>query len=101
MKYRLRYSDMALQDIEDLRFVIRDTYKAPLTAARYVQGLYDEINRLSTLAESLSIQTSPFFLRYGNHVRRINYKKVAIIYTVHNNIVYIHRIMASNLIESL
>lgn len=100
MKYRLHYSDMALQDIRNLRFIIRDTYKAPLTAISYVQGLYDEINRLSIFAESLPVQTSPFFMRYGYNVRRINYKKIAVIYSVYNDIVYIHRVMASNLITS-
>ena len=31
--YQIRYSDSALEDIKELRFVIRDTYKAPSTAS--------------------------------------------------------------------
>lgn len=101
MKYQLRYSDTALEDIRELRFVIRDIYKAPNTAIRYVQGLYNEILSLQTGPEYPPIQTSPFFLRYGTNARRINYKKMAIIYTVHGNIVYIHRIIPANLITIL
>lgn len=73
--YQIRYADTALEDIKDLRIVIRDTYKAPNTAISYLQGLYDKISRLKTSAESYTIQTSSFFQRYGANTRRINYKK--------------------------
>lgn len=101
MKYRLRYADTALEDITELRFVIRNIYKAPNTAIRYLQGLYNEISHLKTHPKYPPIQTSPFFLRYGTNARRINYKKMAIIYTIHDNIVYIHRIIPASLITSL
>ena len=96
--YQIRYSDTALEDIKDLRIVIRDTYKAPNTAISYLQGLYNKISRLKTSPESYTIQTSSFFQRYGANTRRINYKKMAVIYTVHGDIVYIHRVMPANLI---
>lgn len=101
MKYQLRYSDTALEDIRELRFVIRNIYKAPNTAIRYLQGLYNEISSLKTHPEHPPVHTSPFFLRYGANARRINYKKMAIIYTVHGDIVYIHRIIPANLITNL
>lgn len=96
--YQIRYADTALEDIKDLRIVIRDTYKAPNTAISYLQGLYDKISRLKTSAESYTIQTSSFFQRYGANTRRINYKKMAIIYTLHGDIIYIRRIIPANLI---
>ncbi|HBL34951.1 MAG TPA: hypothetical protein DDZ96_14240 [Porphyromonadaceae bacterium] len=77
MKYRIRYSDSALEDIRNLRFIIRDTYKAPLTAIHYLQGLYDEIKRLAVMAESLPVQQSESLLRFGKNVRRINYSSFA------------------------
>ena len=101
MKYQLRYSDTALEDIRELRFVIRDIYKAPNTALHYLQGLYNEILSLQTNPVYPLIQTSPYFLRYGANARRINYKKMAIIYTVNDHIVSIHRIIPANLITSL
>ena len=101
MKYQLRYSDSALEDIKELRFVIRHIYKAPNTAIQYLQGLYDEISSLKTDPKSPPIQTSPFFHRWGSKVRRINYKKMAIIYTLHQDIVYIQRVMPANLITQL
>jgi len=96
--YQIRYSDTALEDIMALRIVIRDTYKAPNTAISYLQGLYDKIIHLKRSAESFPIQSSSFFQRYGVNTRRINYKKMAVIYTVHGDIVYIHRVMPANLI---
>jgi plasmid stabilization system protein ParE len=91
--YRIHYSPDAESDIKELFNIIAHHYKSPLTAGRYVQGLYNEIMRLSSLAESLPIQTQGSLLRFGSNVRRINYKKMAVVYTVHGRFVYIHRIL--------
>jgi len=101
LKYQIRYSDTALEDIRELRFVIRNKYKAPNTAIRYLQGLYNAISRLKTDPKYPPVQTSPFFLRYGANARRINTKKWQLSNTVQGDIVYIHRVMPSNLITSL
>lgn len=101
MTYRILYSPDAESDIKELFHVITHLYKSPLTAGRYVQGLYEEILRLSTVAESLPIQTSASFRRFGSNVRRINFKKMAVIYTVHGRIVYIHRVIPAKLIAHL
>ena len=101
MSYRIQYSPDAETDIKELFSVITHLYKSPLTAGRYVQGLYDEIMRLTTLAESFSIQTSTSLLRFGSNARRINFKKMAVIYTVHGHIVYIHRMIPANMITHL
>ncbi len=85
-------------DMQELADVITYTYKMPNTAEKYMRGLYQEIGQLTRSPKSYAIQTSLFFQRYGTNVRRINYKKMAIIYTVHADIVYIHRIVAANLI---
>lgn len=96
--YRLEYSQEAYMDIQELADVIKYTYKMPNTAEKYMRGLYQKIGQLARSPQSYAIQTSAFFQRYGTNARRINYKKMAIIYTVHAGIVYIHRIIPANLI---
>ena len=100
MKYRIVYLETALFDVRELRYVIQEIYKSPVTAERYVLGLADEIKRLSILAESLPIQSIEGLMRYGQAVRRLNYKKMAVIYTVHDDLVYIHRIIPASVITS-
>lgn len=96
------YNVILTQDAEiDLQeyidYIIFDC-DAPLTALRHYEDLFKTLERLHYIPETFPIQTGVSFLRFGINVRRINYKKMAIIYTVHGDIVYIHRIMAANLI---
>lgn len=84
--------------MEELADMITYMYKMHNTAEKYMRGLYQKIGQLTRSPQSHTIQTSTFFQRYGTNVRRINYKKMTIIYTVHGDTVYIHRIVAANLI---
>jgi len=72
-------------------------YHAPLTAFKYVQGLLDEIKKLKTNADSYSKKQKNLF-QFGYNVRRLNYKKMAIIYSVIDRTVYILRIVPSSTI---
>jgi len=97
------YSKVAEQDIDDLFYVIAEDYKSSLTAVKYVQGIYDEIDKLSTQAKIHKIEKGVFYRQFGLAVRRINYKKMAIIYSVIENyvpesFVWIHRVMTASLI---
>lgn len=100
-RYRIVYSPEANNDIVELTNVITYDYSAPLTAFRYVQGLKETIELLTKFPKSYPLQTRTSLSRYGQNVRRINYKRMAIIYTVHGNIVYIHRIIPASIITSL
>ena len=97
------YSELAEKDIYGLFDFITEKYKSPLTAARYIQGIYDEINKLSTQACIHGIEKASFYRQFGFAVRRINYKKMAILYSViecnvSENFVWIYRVMAASLI---
>ena len=99
------YAELAEKDIDDLFYVITEEYKSPLTAARYVQGIYDEINKLSTQAAIHKIEKGSFYQQFGFSVRRVNYKKMAVIYSiidynVPESFVWIYRIMAASLITN-
>ena len=97
------YSELAEKDIYSLFDFIAEEYKSPLTAAKYIQGIYDEINKLSTQACIHRIEKATFYRQFGFAVHRINYKKMAIIfsvieYNVPEKFVWIHRVMAASLI---
>ena len=100
-KYLIEFSDSAISDIDNLAYIIHELYKAPMTAKKYVKGLYAEIKKLEISAESLPIQTRKSLTQYGQNVRRLNFKKMAIIYTVHKGIVPIHRVIPANIIAGL
>ncbi|GHT32237.1 hypothetical protein FACS18945_4700 [Bacteroidia bacterium] len=100
MKYQIYYSEQAEKDIDELFYLITEIYQAPLTAANYVQGIYNEIKTLEYAAETYKLETDDFYRQFGFNVRRINYKNTAIIYTVNTNYLYetfvcIRRIMSA------
>jgi plasmid stabilization system protein ParE len=68
------------------------------TAIRYLDGIFEKIKTLSKFHEAYPVRYNPSLLQYGINVRRIDYKKMAIIYTVNENTVYIYRVIASSLI---
>ena len=101
--YDVFISEQANEDLDGLEFTIKYEYHSPLTAFRYLQGIKNKINELKTFAEIYAIETSEFYQQFGFGVRRINYKNMAIIYTIHENIeyksfVYIRRIMPASLV---
>jgi len=99
VRYEIVFSEQANTDIQNLSDAIMYQYEAPLTAFRYVQGLLDEINKLKTNADTFSIQKQKSVFQYDSSVRRLNYKKMAIIYAVINRTVYILRIVPSSTIR--
>ena len=99
VRYEIVFSEQANTDIQNLSDAIMYQYEAPLTAFKYVQGLLDEIKKLKTNPDSLLIQKQKSFFQYGYSVRRLNYKKMAIIYEVLDRTVYIYRIVPSSTIR--
>ncbi|GAB1415823.1 hypothetical protein MASR2M117_12290 [Paludibacter sp.] len=101
-KYTVVLSEQAESDLEEYINYIMSKCKAPLTALRNYEDLFTVINSLRSSPESCSLQTrKSLILQFGFGVRRINYKKMAIIYTIHSNIVYIRRIIAGSMIAEL
>jgi plasmid stabilization system protein ParE len=96
--YEIDYSDDAKEDLDNLLNVITFDYDSPITAGRYLSGLKLAIHSLSTNPERYPIRHNYFMQQYGANARRVNYKKMAIIYTIHENTVRIHRVTASSLI---
>ena len=96
-QFDISLTSKALSDVDKLRFAIVFKYRAPITAKRYLKGLNDTIQSLKIGADSIQIDTNVSAL-YGFDIRRVNYKEMTILYSVDNDIVYIHRIMPQNMI---
>ena len=96
----VKITDTALQDIENVHDYIAYELLEPITADKYIRSIYDAIKHLSLYGLSIAISERDFLLsQYGSTVRNINYKKIAIIYTIENNEIIIQRIMAAALIQ--
>lgn len=96
-KYTVQISIYAFNDIENLRFAISEIFKSPRTAVVYVEELRKEINFLAISADSLPVSTLNSVTKYGHNARRINYKKMSIVFTIHNDIVLIHRVIPASM----
>ncbi|MCM1033989.1 MAG: type II toxin-antitoxin system RelE/ParE family toxin [Paludibacter sp.] len=102
MENEIIYLPIAKRDIQELHDVIANDYFAPLTAKRYIEGLYKTINSLSLFSERHPIQRRKYIRQmYGTDIRRVNYKKMAILYTFNNDVVYIVRIMSGGSIRGI
>ena len=97
-KYNVKLSKQAETDLYSYVNHISCEYGAPLTALKHYEELSGIINDLKTNPEQYSVRHTASLRRYGTNVRRINYKKMAVIYTIHNDLVYIHRIIAGALL---
>ena len=96
-QFEISLTSKALSDVDMLRFAIVFKYRAPLTAKRYLKGLNDTIQSLKIGADSIKVDLE-LSRQYGLDIRRVNYKEMAILYSVEGTIVYVHRIMPQSMI---
>jgi len=87
MIYRIELSEQADADLVQLAHAIAYDFGSPLTSFKYVRELKETINSLRQFPERNQVRDNRHLLQYGPNVRRINYKKMAIIYTIHNDLV--------------
>ena len=99
-KYQIKVLKQSIKDLDDLAAYITESCNAPLTAKRYTEGILAEIRSLRNYAESIQFSTrESILLKFGTNIRRINYKKHAILFTVQRNTIVIHRILVGSLIK--
>jgi plasmid stabilization system protein ParE len=97
--YVVRISDAAYRDIENVHDYIAYELFEPITADKYLRGIYESIKHLALYGTNVAASERDFLLsQYGSTVRNINFKKMAIIYTVENDEIIIQRIVAATLI---
>ena len=100
IKFAVRISESAQSDIYQVIDYISKIYKAPYTAEKYLIELYDTIFSLENYAESISVSLRADILQYGINSRSIVFKKLTIVYTVHNNIVMVQAVIPSALVKN-
>jgi len=99
-KYPVKIADTALQDIENIHDYIAYELFEPMTADKYIRGIYDAIKHLSLYGASIAVSEREFLLlQYGSTTRSISYKKMSIIYTVKSEQIVVQRIIAGALIQ--
>ena len=97
-KYIVRSLPTADADLDNLEQFIVKQCAAPLTAARQFQLLYKLFNWLEEYADLPAVHV-PLSVQYGKIMRTIPFgKKMAIVYEVESDIVYIYRIMPQSMI---
>jgi len=101
MNYKVIMSDDAQADYDEYIDYILYDCNAPMTAAEHYAGIKDTIMDLSKNPYQYAVRTNISLLQYGLNIRRVNFKKMAIIYTIHGNTIYVHRILAGSLITEL
>ena len=97
-KYLVRSLPTADADMDSLEQYIVKQCTAPLTAAHQFQLLNKLFEWLEDFAELPAVHV-PLSIQYGKIMRTIPFgKKMAIVYEVEDDIVYIYRIMPQSMI---
>ena len=99
--YRIEYSANANEDMRELFYFIAHEKGMPNTAQKYLQGLKEAIENIAKYPTAFSVRNYRSLFQFGYNVRIVNYKKMSVIYTIHEGFVYIHRVIAANMITSL
>lgn len=95
--YSIFLTEAARLDIQALRDAIAYYYRAPLTAKRYVADLNTKMQWLSNGADFFPIVPELSY-QYGRDIRRLNFKKMAILYSIEGHKVYVHRIIPQSMV---
>ncbi len=98
-KYSVFLSKEAQDDIENLTDFITKVLKSPITSKRYTEGIIRELIHLEKYAGSVRVSNQNAFRGFGTQLRRVNYKSHSIIYSIHKNIVVVHRIVLQSSIK--
>lgn len=97
-KYEIRVLPSADADMDSLEQYIEEQCSAPLTAARQFQRLYQFFDWIAEYAALPAVNVD-LSIQYGKIMRNIRFgKKMTIIYSIEEDIVYIHRIMPQSMI---
>jgi plasmid stabilization system protein ParE len=100
MKLKVVITPAAEADIDSVYSYIVDVVFALMAALEYRIGIYDTINRLSTVGASIAVsQNLSLQVLYGHDVRTTTYKKMTIVYNIVDDVVLVRRVVAGSLIR--
>ena len=95
--FHILVSPETQRDVSKLNDFIAKKCSAPLTAKRYHAGLIREMKKLEKNA-LLAVVEPELSGQYGENIRRVRYKEMAILYSVRGDEVYIQRIRPQSMI---
>jgi len=101
MRYRVKMSNEAQVDFDSYIDYILYDCDAPITAAKHFTEINDIISSLAVNPFIYAVRHDDSLLKYGLNVRRANFKKIAILFSVFDDLVFIHKIIASSMITGL
>ena len=96
-RFEVEITDKAKSDLISLRDAIKECYQAPLTAKRYMEDLNTKMQWLENGADYFPVVPELSYM-YGYDIRRLNFKKMAILYYIEGRIVYVHRVIAQSMV---
>jgi plasmid stabilization system protein ParE len=96
-RFEIFVTEEAERDIHDLNDAIEFSYQAPLTASRYVEELNTKMQWLANGADFFPVVPELSY-QYGCDIRRLNFKKMAILYSIEGEVVNIHRIIPQSMV---
>jgi plasmid stabilization system protein ParE len=95
-KFSVFISEDAEQDIIAIVSYIRNIYHAPETSKKFFQGIIKVIKGLQYTATIYPVKEYKSIF-YCNS-KRVNYKGFAIIYTIENKTIIVHRVVHGSLL---
>ena len=100
MIYRIHIKNQARKDIEKVVDYIRYELYNPMAAQRFFDGFDAKIDQLRYNAGIFAKSIYRDVLKYDIAARHVTYKGFAIIYSIHGDLVVIHRVIHGSLIKS-
>lgn len=95
--YKISITEEAMMEEEALFRYLCEEIHAPLTAMRYIAGLRSTIKKLERTAGTLAKEWT-LTRQMGFTVYRTRYKSTAIIYSIEDDMVYIHHIIPQKMV---
>jgi len=96
-RFEIFVTEEAEKDLQELKDAIEFSYQAPITAKRYVEELNTKMQWLANGADYFPVVPELSY-QYGCDMRRLNFKKMAIFYSIDGDIVNIQRIIPQNMV---
>ena len=91
--YKVLIKESALFGIDSISDDILNISESINIAENYIDGLYSEIQNLSIYGASLPFcQNEDIVAIYGKTIRRMNYRKIAVLFYVDNGCILIQEI---------
>ena len=99
MTYSIKYKPRAKKDIKGICDYVEYRLFSPIAAKRFAEGVYAKIDRLKYSAHIFPISAYQDVRKYDTFARHVVYKGFAIIYSIHGDLVIVHRIIHGSLIK--